>query len=468
LPGVVYRYRLRSSMGRGWVDSRIRELTGYDAAELVDGSVEWLDLVPEDERSIVLGRLDSSNGDAFDVVYSIRHRSGELRLIRDTGHVIAGANGQVAEVEGILFDVTERMERERVLREAWMAEHERYELVVQASRQVVHEWIEGSEAIYWGGSMRDVLGYAPEAHGDRFRDWLDRVHPDDRERLLFAGRETRAQRLRLRNYEYRYCHADGSYRWIWNHILYEWRDDGRARRIVGVMQDVTGRKQLEAQVHSAQRMETIGALAGGVAHDVNNYLTTVLGNIDLALMRVDEPWEELIDARAAVQGCAELVRSLLTFARQQVPARTQLNAAEVVTHAVRILARLVGPSIQLQQRTEAGLWFEADAVQVQQVLMNLVVNARDAMGGQGYIVLSAERASGGFIRFSVQDSGPGVALDLAERIFEPYFSTRPLGEGTGLGLSIVHGVAKAHGGRVEVANHPGGRGAMFSVYFPAA
>jgi two-component system, cell cycle sensor histidine kinase and response regulator CckA len=225
---------------------------------------------------------------------------------------------------------------------------------------------------------------------------------------------------------------------------------------------------------SAQRMETVGALAAGLAHDVNNYLTTILGNVELAIMQDGgDSHPELADARDAAVGCAELVRKLLAFARPQQAMRERLEPAPLIADTARMLQRLAGASVELTaSATSSAPAFHADRVQVQQVLMNLVANAREAMGGSGVINIQASRAMSSrdgtfrpYLCLAVTDSGPGIPLEVRHRIFEPYFTTRRFGEGTGLGLSIVHGIVNSHGGWVEVESEPG-HGATFRAYFP--
>jgi signal transduction histidine kinase len=275
--------------------------------------------------------------------------------------------------------------------------------------------------------------------------------------------------------EFRVLHQDGKYRWAWDRSLFDTDDDGRPLRAIGVVQDVTARKELESQMNSAQRMETVGALAAGLAHDVNNYLTTILGNVEFALMNLDaEQHPELSDARDAAVGCAELVRKLLAFARPQQAQRERLEPVALLGDTVRMLQRLAGQEVVLSATAtdDCGL-FEADRVQIQQLLMNLVANAREAMGGKGAIQIGAsgqwrERDGQGrsFVCIEVTDSGPGIPAEVRHRIFEPYFTTRRFGEGTGLGLSIVHGIVTSHAGFVEVES-PAGAGATFRAYFPA-
>lgn len=479
LPGVVYRCELTPVQRVLWLDERIVELTGRPASAYQRGEVLLGDDIAEEDYERVhraFAELAGRGSGSVDLTYHVVAASGERKLIRDTATAGApGSPGGPVTVEGMAIDITETAEQERVLREAWQAEHARYEFVVAASGQIVYEWDVAQGVITWGGSLREVLGYMEQQHPYSVADALLRIHPDDRARVELGIRLALGRGAQM-DQEYRYRHADGTHRWVWDHAVYEVGANGELTRATGVLQDISARKRLEAQMNSAQRMETIGALAGGVAHDVNNYLAAILGNVDLALMRVAErsDWPELQDAHDAAVGCGELVRSLLTFARQEGPTRSVLNLGNVIRDSVRMLRPLVGGEVVLQTRLEDDCpEFEADRVQVQQVIMNLVANANDAMGGQGSITIGAgcitgvhpeSGEQGRFTHLWVEDSGPGIPADLRLKIFEPYFTTRPFGGGTGLGLSIVHGIAHAHGGWVEVApTHPGAR---LSVFFP--
>ncbi|MEO6398572.1 MAG: PAS domain-containing protein [Tepidiformaceae bacterium] len=480
LPGIVYRYELRPHPRFLWVDDRISELTLRSAAEYLNGEADFAnDVAPTDYRRVTtaFGELAARGTGSLDLTYHLIAADGAHKLIRDTATIIAPTlPGEPVIVEGMMIDITEAAEQERVLREAWQAEHARYEFVVGASGQIVYEWDIAREMITWGGSLRAVLGYTEQQHLHSVADALLRVHPEDRAAYQQQTAPAMAHGASL-SHEYRYQHADGSHRWVWDHVVYELDPAGELSRATGVLQDISARKRLEAQVSSAQRMETIGALAGGVAHDVNNYLATILGNVDVAMMRVLNPadWPELQDAHDAARGCAELVRSLLTFARQEGHSHGPLNLGGVVRDAVRMLRPLVGGEVLLQTSLQDdSLEFEADRVQVQQVIMNLVANSNDAMGGRGTITIGAAAVTlqhpetgqpGRFAHLWVVDSGPGIAANLRLKIFEPYFTTRPFGSGTGLGLSIVHGIAHAHGGWVEAA--PICPGARISVFFPA-
>jgi PAS domain S-box-containing protein len=477
LPGIVYRRQIKPFPRLLWIDDRAAAASGIPVADILEGKPRLDDVLsPADlERVGAIMEHAATSGSAYDMTYTMHLPTG-ARVVHDIGHVSVRGGATVA--EGLMIDVTEQTEQERRLRDALLVEHQRYEAVVRATGQVVYEFDFIHRSATHSSSVLDVFGFSNEEYGDRFTSWRDRIHPADRDRVVAASARAIAERGTM-DQEYRHIHADGTYRWVWDHGIYRFDDAGNVVAMVGVLQDITARKELEAQLASAQRMETIGALAGGVAHDVNNYLTTIIGNVDIALMRVEDRdlWPELLDARVAADGCARLVQSLLTFARQRDPVRTVLDPGVVLVDSQGLLGRLTGDTVELATEHEVDLpLFSADGVQVQQVLMNLVINARDAMGGAGRITLGATRArrphresgvAGEFVRLSVGDTGPGIPPELQQRIFEPYFSTRPFGEGTGLGLSIVHGIARAHGGWAEVESVPG-RGATFSVYFPCS
>lgn len=251
---------------------------------------------------------------------------------------------------------------------------------------------------------------------------------------------------------------------------------------VWVSRDVSEERRLQEELRQSQKMETLGTLAGGVAHDFNNQLTAILGNARLLLASVGEDREakeSLIDIELAAEHCAELTRSLLAFARRAPLARRILDPRQIVEEASSLLRSLLPSTIDFDVRLpEAVGPVEADATQIQQILLNLVINARDALAGEGCIELSlAEREHvvtptdeahpGQYVVFSVADDGPGMDATTRERIFDPFFTTRGDHGGTGLGLAVVYGAARAHGGWVDVQSEPGA-GSTFSVVLPVS
>jgi nitrogen-specific signal transduction histidine kinase/CheY-like chemotaxis protein len=257
------------------------------------------------------------------------------------------------------------------------------------------------------------------------------------------------------------------------------------RYVIGAGLDVTERRRLEQQLRQAQKMETLGTLVGGIAHDFNNQLTVILGNLELVLggLPPEAPGRvELSDAEQAARRCADMTQRLLMFARRRVGRPQAVDVNHAVAEAVRLLQRVLPATIGVEVRCQADAWPAwADPTQLCQVLMNLAVNARDAMPEGGTLTLAtANREAdaawcagrvgarpGRYAVLSVSDTGCGMTPEVQARIFEPFFTTKEVGQGTGLGLAVVFGIVQAHGGWIDVASTPG-RGSRFEVCLPAA
>jgi PAS domain S-box-containing protein len=266
------------------------------------------------------------------------------------------------------------------------------------------------------------------------------------------------------------------------------------RRLVGavyLLVDITERKRAEeerekiqAQLLQSQKMEAVGTLAGGVAHDFNNQLTAIQGYTDLALMELDESdplCRDLMQIRHAATRAADLTRQLLLFSRKQPMEVSTLDLNRTIRDMLKMLRRLIGEDIAIETRLEPDPWsVRADEGKIEQILMNLVVNARDAMPGGGTITIRTENVHveeeyagavpdarpGRFVRLSVQDTGVGMDKAIIPHIFEPFFTTKEAGTGTGLGLSVVYGIVKQHNGWVHVYSEPG-EGTTFRIYLSA-
>ena len=254
--------------------------------------------------------------------------------------------------------------------------------------------------------------------------------------------------------------------------------------VTGFLRDITGRRRLEEQLRQSQKLEAIGRLAGGVAHDFNNILMSIMGSADLLLMQVaDDPArEEVIEIKQSVQRGAGLTRQLLAFSRRRPTSPRLFALGEVVGGMETMLRRLMGPEIDFViAHAPIPTMVVADPAQIEQILLNLVVNARDAMPGGGRLTVTirevdadqvpalaqVEGDSGRYARISVSDTGTGIDDRTRARLFEPFFTTKEQGKGTGLGLSIVYGIVKQNRGFITVESEPG-RGATFLIYLPVA
>jgi PAS domain S-box-containing protein len=248
-------------------------------------------------------------------------------------------------------------------------------------------------------------------------------------------------------------------------------DHGQIERLMSISTDVTERRALEHQLRQSHKMQAVGTLAGGVAHDFNNLLMIILGACDLAALNAElaPQTRALLDEIAgAAERASGLTRQLLAFSRQQLLEARRLDLNELVAELSKLLARVLGDDITLVlDLDERGCWIVADPGQIEQVIMNLVVNARDAMpeGGRLTITTRATAPSEDELVLEISDTGVGIDPGLQARIFDPFFTTKDIGKGTGLGLSIVDGIVGQSDGRIELDSAPG-RGARFTIYLP--
>jgi signal transduction histidine kinase/CheY-like chemotaxis protein len=370
--------------------------------------------------------------------------------------------------------------RRRHAEEALRAREERTDFALRAGGVGIWDADPSAGTMSWSDTFGAFHGLPPGATGT-FEAFLACIHPDDRAATRAAiDTLSAATTSRL---EYRTVWPDGSVHWIVG--------QGRhvqavgSHRVVGIGMDVTERKQLESQLSQAQKMEAIGQLAGGVAHDFNNLLTAILGYASMLAERPDcdeSSRRDLDEIRRAAERATALTRQLLAFSRRQILQARVLDLNTVVLNTVEMLRRLVGEDINLKLDLEpAALTVKADPTQLEQILLNLVVNARDAMPDGGMITVESRReplpadfekdggampsASGRYAMLGVRDTGIGMDDATKRRIFEPFFTTKAYGKGTGLGLATVYGIVKQSGGFVWVYSEPG-QGTAFKVYFP--
>ena len=337
----------------------------------------------------------------------------------------------------------------------------------------------------WSDELFRIFGYQPGQIEVSNETFFHAVHPDDRNAVRAAVAEAIKERKQYST-EHRIVLPDGTERIILEHadIL---RDEqtGHPVKMVGVAQDITERRALEQQLRQSQRMEAIGRLAGGVAHDFNNLLTVIIGNSELLLGQVGrgEPmWEDLKEISTASQRAATLTAQLLAFSRKQVLMPQVLDLNALVADSSAMLRRLIGEDVELVTRLGQDLnLVRVDPGQMVQVIMNLAINARDAMPTGGKLTLETANAEldeayarrhvavvpGHYVMLAVSDTGVGMDATTQSRIFEPFFTTKEPGKGTGLGLSTVYGIVKQSGGNIWVYSELE-QGTVFKIYLPSA
>jgi PAS domain S-box-containing protein len=361
---------------------------------------------------------------------------------------------------------------------------ERFRQITETIRQVF--WITQlapRRVLFVSPAYEDIWGRSCASLLDQPESWREAIHPDDRERI--EGLLAQRQPHEPFQAQYRLVRPDGGVRWIWSRSFPVADALGKPYRLVGLAEDVTENRRLAEQFRQAQKMEAIGRLAGGVAHDFNNLLTAIAGYADLAQMdcadavAVARHAEEI--HKASERGSA-LTRQLLAYSRQQVLAPRVLNLNAIVADLEKMLRRLISADVALVLQLDSQLRrISADAGQVEQVLMNLVVNACDAMPHGGTMTIRTSNTEldeayawsqrdvqpGAYALLEVHDTGCGMTEEVRARLFEPFFTTKEVGKGTGLGLSTVYGIVRQSGGHIEVESAPG-QGATFKIYLPQA
>ncbi len=382
------------------------------------------------------------------------------------------------------LDVHERETIRQRTEEALHASEERFRQIAENIQEVF--WIsdpDRSEMLYISPAYADIWGRPCESLYRDASAWIETIFPEDRDRVREAARTKQA--LGTYDEQFRILRPDGALRWIRARAVPVRNRAGEIYRIVGVATDITHQRQLEEEFRQSQKMEAIGQLAGGVAHDFNNILSAIMMQTDLALLMPDvsaEVHDLLNDIKAATARAANLTRQLVAFSRRQVMQPRLLDLNVIVTQLTKMLQRILGEDISLQLNLHPrSLMTRADAGMLDQVLLNLVVNARDAMpsGGRLHIETSAhtftvEEAShiadaqpGDYVCLRVTDTGGGIDPEIVGRIFEPFFTTKAPGRGTGLGLATVFGIVKQHHGAIKVESALG-QGASFQVFLPAS
>jgi PAS domain S-box-containing protein len=328
-------------------------------------------------------------------------------------------------------------------------------------------------------TIAHAVGFSPEQFIVNGNLWLERIHPQDRARVLAEVATIAA--VGTLSTEYRWLCADGSQRSFLDRAVLIRGESGQPKEIFGSCLDVTERRQVEHQLYQSQKMEAVGQLTGGIAHDFNNMLTVVIGNLDSLARALKGSGRNFDRAQMALTGalsCAELTRRMLAFARRQPLQPKPVHLGAMSLNVAKLLGRTLGERIGIEVKITDDLWHVlADPAQVESSLINLAVNARDAMAEGGTLIIEARNGvfnEAGFdpdaprgecVLLSVTDTGCGMAADVLDRALEPFFTTKKMGHGTGLGLSMVYGFVKQSGGHLRIESSVG-RGTSVRLYLP--
>jgi PAS domain S-box-containing protein len=378
-------------------------------------------------------------------------------------------DGEIVGAFWIVQDVTQRRESEARFRQLAENVDDAFWILDVGTKQM----------LYVNPAFQRMRGCPEEPMNPDPFSYLASVHELDRDRVVEAFQKA----PHAVNEEYRIVQPDGAICWHWARTFPIRDGHGNLYRIGGIARDITGRKKMEGQFLRAQRMESIGTLAGGIAHDLNNVLSPIIMAVELLKMKTDDPvsHEVLTTVESSAHRGAEMVQQVLSFARGVEGERLMVHPKHLVKEIQKIVADAFPKNIEMKVSWKPELWnVLGDPTQLHQVLLNLCVNARDAMPNGGRITISTENVmldehfaamhleakAGPHVVLQVQDSGSGMSAATLEKIFDPFFTTKELGKGTGLGLSTSLAIIKSHGGFILV-NSEMGRGSTFRIHLPA-
>ena len=450
------------------VNPAMAAIHGYDSPSAVMAEISDIgrQVYVDPKRREELKKLLEFEGFVKDFVCQVTKKDGAKIWVTESARAVRDQD-KILYYEGFVQDITERKEAEELTRDLIAASPIGIYIYQAGKYQTINQW------------FQEITGFDKDELS--LLDPVNLVHPDDRHEVeqkaasMLEGKSSTA-------YEYRIITRDGKVKWIMESVTpttYRGND-----AILGFSMDITGHKELEKQLQQAQKMEAVGRLAGGVAHDFNNMLGAIIGYTEMLMNHLDpnEPYYHYgEEVRKAADRAAMLTRQLLAFSRKQMLQPQKLNLNRVIGDLEKMLRRLIGEDVELFFNLEPVLAIvKADAGQMEQVILNLAINARDAMPQGGKLIISTTNVHlgkayarkqedfvpGPYILMGVTDDGLGIDSKTLDHIFEPFFTTKDVGSGTGLGLSTVYGIVKQSGGFVEVSSRPG-KGTTFKVYLPA-
>jgi|GEM_PF-1628283 len=479
----IWDWDLRT--GEVFWSPRWKQMLGYDESAFQQPSVEVFNqlLHPDDIDHTWAAQLDHMEGRTpfYEIEFRMKHKDGSYRWILSRGLAIYDGNGKAMRIAGSHSDITKRKLAEQALQES----EERFRQVVEGAPEGMYIHTDGLfQYINPAGLSMFEAKDPSQISGQSV---LERVHPDNHSQVSDRIREMREMRKAMPFLEVKLLRLDGT-AFDAEVTSVPFTFEGRDGALV-FFHDLTERKQaeqemrkLEEQFRQAQKMEAVGRLAGGIAHDFNNLLMIIHSYAEMMLESQPESAGLNEILKAAERG-ASLTGQMLAFSRKQFRSPSVLNLDAALGEATKMLERLIGEDIEFQVVSADSLWaIKADPAQIVQVVMNLCVNARDAMPQGGKLTITMNNVSAGedcsekypsnvppahYVQIIVKDTGVGMSKEVMEHMFEPFYTTKPVGKGTGLGLSTVYGIVKQSDGYIWGESEPG-RGTSFTILLPRA
>ena len=486
LPGLVYRSHLKEQGRMAYYNELLLDLTGFGSEELSGGEVCSIESrIHEQDRARVIRAVKAAikENRSFRVTYRFLHKDGGVRHFWESGQPVMGDDGRPLYIDGFIMDVTEQQLGEEALRESEAT----FSGFFNQGNIGCAISLPGKGMHKVNAKLCDMLQYSEQEL--LAMNWPELTHPDDLAHDLAQFHRMFDGEIDRYEMDKRLLRKDGAVLYTHLNVSCIRGEDGQLLQVLATLQDQTPNKlaegekeQLTEQLLQSQKMEAVGQLAGGVAHDFNNMLSIILGNASLALMELKEGEHlqaEFSEILTAAERAKDLTMKLLTFARKEKLSTQAISVDKLMGELVKILDRTLDKRVRIETQVQGDPVIRADKNQMLQALINICNNAADAMPQGGILTFSCEQEheegvcntcgesyAGTYCVIRISDTGVGMTEDVQRKVVEPFFTTKGTGKGTGLGLAVTHGIVVGHQGHMSVRSTPG-KGSCFTILLPA-
>ncbi len=463
-----------------FANQRFSDISGYSNEELIGQNHRLIRSTVHSENFFKEMYDSISNGDVWHGEICNKAKGGQLYWVNTTIVPFRDKNNEITSYIAIRNDITIQKELDQRYKET----EDRLKLAMSVANDGLWDWDMRFDVVLYDDRYYTMAGYEPNEFAGNFENFQKRVHPEDLPSVQASIEQYIAGNIAKFDVEFRFLHKDGHYFWLRARGKVVSRDEeGKPIRFIGTHSDITETKNIEQILRHSQKMDAIGKLTGGIAHEFNNILSIILGNLELlkARLELDEASEKKFDAiqKSSIRA-AELTKQLLNFSHNQPKDSLSVNLNNEIKSIENMISRSITAQIEVNYHFQDYIWgTKVDAGDFHGAILNLIINAKDAMDGNGSIEIETKNTEldalfcknnpgmvpGDYIQITVKDTGVGMSLAQREHIFEPFYTTKAQGKGTGLGLAMVFGFVQRSNGTIKVESTIG-RGSAFKIYLP--